>query len=205
MKTGYDRGMKFPRSLFVATLLALASPGAFAQDLVPGQLLYASPVLDDANFSETVLLVLVSDGQGARAVALNRPTRVVPGEAFPDIAEVADSTETLFFGGPVGPNLLVILFDAGNGDNPVPETSQRVFGNVYVTTDPAAIAAARSGGTTRVRLFAGHAAWGPNQLEAEIAAGNWRLVSGSVDRVFADDPAGLWDSLPPAGGISARR
>jgi putative transcriptional regulator len=187
----------------VAALLALASPAVFAQQPVPGQLLYASPTLNSADFGETVLLVLVSDDQGSRAVALNRPTRVTPAEAFPDVEEVADSTDTLFFGGPVSPNLLVILFDAGDR---VPQNSQRVFGNIFVTTDPAALAMAGAGGASRVRLFAGHAAWGPSQLEAEIAAGNWRLVNGSADRVFADDPAALWNSIPPAGGgISARR
>jgi len=195
--------MKFLRSPIFAAALALAGPGAFAQETAGGQLLYAAPSLDDANFGETVLLLLLSDEAGTRAVALNRPTWVKPGEAFPDIAEVADSTETLFFGGPVSPNLLVMLFEAGDS---VPQNSQRVFGNVYVTTDPAALAAAVASGSGRVRLFAGHAAWGPEQLEAEIAAGNWRLVSGTADRVFAQDPAALWNSIPPAGGgVSARR
>jgi putative transcriptional regulator len=195
--------MKTNRVPVVAALLALASPGVFAQEPAAGQLLYASPAMSDANFSETVLLVLLSGEEGSRAVALNRPTRVTPGEAFPDIAEIADSTATLFFGGPVSPNLLVMLFDAGDE---VPQNSQRVFGNVFVTTDPAALAAARASGASRFRLFAGHAAWAPNQLEAEVAAGNWRLVNGSAERVFAADPAALWNSIPSAGGgVSARR
>lgn len=195
--------MNFARIAVVATLLSLASTGALAQTPTSGQLLYASPAMSDPNFSETVLLVLLSNEQGSRAVALNRPTWVKPADAFPDIQEVAGSTGTLFFGGPVSPNVLVILFDAGDA---VPETSQRVFGNVFVTTDPAAIAAAESGGSSRVRLFAGHAAWAPGQLEAEIAAGTWRLVPGSAERIFADDPAALWNSIPSAGGgVSARR
>ena len=195
--------MKSFRVAVAAALLALASPGAFAQEAAAGQLLYSSPAIADANFTETVLLVLLSDEQGSRAVALNRPTTVPPGEAFPDIAEVADSTSTLFFGGPISPNLLVILFDAGNS---IPENSQRVFGSIYVTTDPAALAAAEAGGSTRVRLFAGHAAWAAGQLEAEIASGTWRVVNGSADSVFSDDPTALWNSIPPAGGgVSARR
>jgi putative transcriptional regulator len=190
-------------SASATALLALASAGAPAQEPMAGQLLYASPSLNDPNFGETVLLLLLNDEQGSRAVALNRPTWVAPAEAFPDIEELAGSTATLFFGGPVSPNLLVIVFDAGDG---VPENSQRIFGNVFVTTDPAAIAAMGATGAERVRLFAGHAAWAPGQLEAEIAAGNWRVVSGSPDRVFSADPAALWNSVPSAGsGVSARR
>ena len=195
--------MNFPRIAIVAALLGLASTGALAQSPTAGQLLYASPAMNDANFSETVFLVLLSNEQGSRAVALNRPTWVKPAEAFPDIRELAGSTSMLFFGGPVSPNLLLILFDAGDT---VPAESQRLFGNVYFTTDPAAIAAAEAGGSPRLRLFAGHAAWAPGQLEAEIAAGNWRLVPASADRVFAEDPAALWNGIPSVGGgVSARR
>jgi putative transcriptional regulator len=194
--------MNFHRAFVAAALLALAST-ALAQQPTAGQLLYASPSMSDPDFSETVLLVLLSNQEGSRAIALNRPTWVKPGEAFPDFEELTGSEATLFFGGPISPNLLVILFDAGGS---VPQNSQRVFGEVFFTTDPAAMAAAEAGGSRRVRLFAGHAAWAPGQLEAEIAAGTWRLVPGSADRVFAEDPAALWNSIPSAGGgVSARR
>jgi putative transcriptional regulator len=196
--------MHFKPRLITAVLLTLVSTGALAQEPQAGQLLYASPSFDDPNFGETVLLLLLHDDQGSRAVALNRPTWVTPAEAFPQIAAFAESEATIFFGGPVSPNQLVIIFDAGTA---APENARRVFGNIYLTTEIATLAEigpAPAG--AQARFFAGHAAWSPGQLEAEIAAGNWRIVAATPAQVFADDPATLWNSVPSAGGgVTAMR
>ena len=196
--------MKPQRLFAVLALLACASTGVQAQSPEPGQLLVAAPALDDPNFGETVFLVLLNDGDGSRAVALNRPTWVSPAEAFPAVGELAAADDTLFFGGPVGSNQLVIVFDAGDSD---PPTARRVFGSIYLTTDPGVLSnlAPAADGQPRFRLFAGHAAWAPGQLEAEIAGGNWRTLNASPAQIFGGDPATLWDRLPTtgAGGVSA--
>lgn len=195
------------RALVVALLLSAACPAAFAQNAGVGQLLYAAPSMADDNFRETVLLVLVHDEQGSRAVALNRPTWVTPPTAFPEIDQLATSDATLFFGGPVSPNLLVVLFRAGDV-TPDEAGSQRILDDIYITTDPTVLTTVEptASGASRVRLYAGHAAWGPGQLEAEIAAGSWRVVAGTPDRVFAENPTALWNSIPAAGGgVTASR
>jgi putative transcriptional regulator len=198
--------MKLISTSIAFVLLAAASTNAPAQqDLQAGQLLYAAPAISDPNFGETVLLLLLQDEQGWRAVALNRPTWVEPAEAFPELLELAEANGPLFFGGPESPNQLVIVYEAGSGS---PINARRIFGNIFITTDPAEIqnVAPTTGGAPHVRLFAGHAAWSPGQLEAEIAAGNWRVAAASLTQVFAEDPAALWRSMPTAGGgVSARR
>ena len=47
-------------------------------------------------------------------------------------------------------------------------------------------------GVRRSRVFAGHAGWGPGQLEAEMAERSWIVEPASVDDVFTDAPQGLW-------------
>ena len=194
--------MTIRRCLPALALLFCAGVGA--QSPEPGQLLVAAPALDDPNFGETVLLILLHDGDGSRAVALNRPTWIKPAEAFPAIEELATAGGPLSFGGPVGPNQLVIVFDAGNSE---PENARRVFGNIYLTTDPGVLTglAPAADGRPRYRLFAGHAAWQPGQLEAEIAGGSWRLLDASAAQIFGDDPETLWDRLPfsSGSGVSA--
>jgi putative transcriptional regulator len=197
--------MPFMPRLVAIVLLAMASSSAPAQEPQAGQLLYASPSFNDPNFGETVLLLLLHDEQGSRAVALNRPTWVTPAEAFPEIGDLAESEATIFFGGPVSPNQLVIVFDAGTA---APDNARRVFGNIYLTTDFAVLdeIGTAAAGAPRARFFAGHAAWSPGQLEAEIASGNWRVVTATPAQVFADDPATLWNSVPSAGGgVTAMR
>jgi putative transcriptional regulator len=61
-----------------------------------------------------------------------------------------------------------------------------------------------AGDAPRVRVFAGRAEWGPGQLAREIGAGNWRVVNGDADDLFAEDPASLWRRMPLAGdGVTA--
>jgi putative transcriptional regulator len=55
--------------------------------------------------------------------------------------------------------------------------------------------------TRRKRVFAGHAGWGPGQLEAEVEDGSWIIVGALPDDAFCDDPDALWrDVLDRAGG-----
>ena len=50
-------------------------------------------------------------------------------------------------------------------------------------------------GTDELRLYAGHAAWVPGQLQAEVRAGGWQVLPGTPDLVFPEDPGSLWTEL----------
>jgi putative AlgH/UPF0301 family transcriptional regulator len=58
-------------------------------------------------------------------------------------------------------------------------------------------------GTNDLRLYAGHVAWSPGQLDAEIRSGSWELVPGTAELVFHGEPGELWSELErrasPAG------
>jgi len=184
-------------------LLALGSRMAMAQSPEIGRLLVASPSLEDPNFSETVLLILYHDQDGSLAIAINRPTWIAPAEAFPDMAPLAHFAGPIYFGGPVAPTQVIVVFDSGGKE---PENSRRIIGNIYVTTDPATIAALADSDddSGRIRIFAGHAAWGPGQLEDEIDADGWHLVDSSPEQIFTADPTTLWQRLPAlTGGVTA--
>jgi putative transcriptional regulator len=43
-----------------------------------------------------------------------------------------------------------------------------------------------------IRVFAGYAGWGPGQLEGEIAAGGWFLVTAEAGDALVSDPDQLW-------------
>jgi len=49
--------------------------------------------------------------------------------------------------------------------------------------------------SSALRFFAGHASWGPGQLEEEIADGAWTVVPGSAALIFDPAPATLWRRL----------
>jgi len=181
----------------VSFLVACLGSVAQAQPPEAGRLLVASPSLDDPNFGRTVLLLLRHDDDGSAAVALNRPTWIDPAEAFPNIEALSGYGGTLFFGGPIAPSQLIIVFDAAGGDA---GNALQVLGSIYVSSDLAMLGGIDSAaaGAPMLRLFAGHAEWGPGQLEAEVEAGNWRVVPAEPARIFTDEPTDLWQRLPPA-------
>jgi putative transcriptional regulator len=43
-----------------------------------------------------------------------------------------------------------------------------------------------------LRVFAGHAGWGPGQLEAEIDEGAWVVLDAAPDDVLCATPDRLW-------------
>jgi putative transcriptional regulator len=43
-----------------------------------------------------------------------------------------------------------------------------------------------------LRIFAGYAGWGAEQLDGEIASGDWYVVPGQPFDVFREDPTTLW-------------
>jgi putative transcriptional regulator len=47
----------------------------------------------------------------------------------------------------------------------------------------------------RKRVFAGHAGWGPGQLDAEVEADGWYVLDAVVDDVFTSRPEGLWSQV----------
>jgi putative transcriptional regulator len=47
----------------------------------------------------------------------------------------------------------------------------------------------------RARVFAGHAGWGPGQLEAELEEGAWIVEPATGGDVFSDEPSSLWQRI----------
>jgi putative transcriptional regulator len=158
-----------------------------------GRLLIAARSLVDPNFSETVVLLLAHDARGAMGVVINRPTDVRLASALPNMAELSDRPDRVFLGGPVAGNMMVLLIRSKNP----PESSRRVFGDVYTSGSLAALrqAIGRNGKTERVRTYAGHAGWAPGQLEHEIARGDWIVAAADAATVFDTPPAKIWHTL----------
>jgi putative transcriptional regulator len=145
-----------------------------------------------------VLLVLHHDTDGSLAVFINRPTWVTPSEALPALESTAYAGR-VYLGGPVDPAQLLVLLRSPPSGN---FQSTVVFDSVYLSTDPELITSPPFARATdaNVRLYAGHAAWRRGQLDAEIAAGSWRVVEARAEDIFATDPLELWRRLTAPGG-----
>lgn len=196
-----------PRYAPILSLLCAFAAGlASAQTLDRGTLLVATPALEGTSFEDTVLLVLHHDDDGALALMINRPTNLGPGEVFSEAAPYADYTGPVFFGGPITPTRGYMLL---RRNERLSEANVEILRGVFLSGDFQNLAdlPAAERNNTRLRFYAGHAQWGPGQLDAEVAAGGWELLRGRAEWVFSSDPLALWRELQAvdaSGGEIAR-
>lgn len=155
-----------------------------------GTFLVAKPVLKDASFKQTVILLLRHDADGAFGLVVNRP------------AEADELPFPVFTGGPCPcPGLLMVHGHADWMDALDENSGKQVAPGIYLgdadcfrrvsEPDPEV--------SYRFRLFKGYAGWGAGQLEGEIAQGAWAVVPASADVLFDTPSEELWgDILPPS-------
>ncbi|MEZ5093711.1 YqgE/AlgH family protein [Nocardioides sp.] len=157
--------------------------------LAAGMLLLATPALVDPNFTDTVVLLLDVDGDGALGVVLNRPSGVPVTAVLDAWSEVVDEPEVLFQGGPVstqGALAVGLLRDA----DAEPVGFRPVHGRLGIVDLDTPVELV-DGSLAGLRIFAGYAGWGEGQLEAEVEEGSWYVVAAQAPDVFRLDPSDL--------------
>jgi putative transcriptional regulator len=155
-----------------------------------GQLLVAAPALTDPNFRRTVVLIAAHGDDGAMGLVLNRPTELELSEASDVLDGLAGAGELVYQGGPVQPSSITVLAEWDEPERAaalvlddvgfVPGDEDVELSEPYVR---------------RARVFAGHAGWGPGQLESELEREDWIVVGAGAEDVFSDAPESLWGAV----------
>jgi putative transcriptional regulator len=174
------------------------------QDAVPagevagGRLLVATPLLTEAPFFRTVILLLEAGGNaGALGVVLNRPSDVEVERVLPGWDVAAPEPQVVFEGGPVQPQAAICLAEvrpgaAAAGLAPLPHPAPGpVLATVDLDAEPDDVLPA----VARLRVFAGYAGWSVGQLEGEVAEGAWWLVDALPDDAYRPRPRDLWRAV----------
>jgi len=156
-----------------------------------GRLLVATPALEDPNFHRTVVLLLDHSDDGVLGVVLNRPSEADVADALPQWAGLATDPVRVFVGGPVQPSAALGLAWCPPGLPDDDDGGLRVLGGSLGTLDleePYSLPA----GCRGVRIFAGYAGWGTEQLREEIAEGSWYVVDALPEDAVTPEPDTLW-------------
>jgi putative transcriptional regulator len=148
-----------------------------------GKLLIAAPSLYDF-FRRTVVLMVEHNEQGAFGVVLNRTSDSRVEEVVPMLASLAPNGETVRIGGPVAPDTAVALGRFSEPD----EAAGLVVGDLGVIDPDDPECEVRE-----MRIYAGHAGWGPGQLEDELEEDAWIVEPASPGDPFRDGD--LWSFL----------
>ncbi len=156
-----------------------------------GKLLLASPTLLDPNFVRAVVLIAEHTEEGAMGLVLNRPAASTVADAVPDLGWLAGDEEQVYVGGPVAETAVIVLAEFLRPEvaGALVEPDLGFIGTD--ADDPEAL----EGAVARARVFAGHAGWGPGQLDDEMAENSWIVEPALVEDVFSDDPGGLWSTV----------
>jgi putative transcriptional regulator len=158
-----------------------------------GKLLLASPTLVDPNFRRTVVLITEHSEEGAMGLVLNHPSDAAVNDAVPELAWLAEDPddEAVFVGGPVTPGGVMVLAEFAEPA----AAAVTVMDNVGFVPGDVEDEEEFAAGLLRRRVFAGHAGWGPGQLEAELEEDSWIVEDARPDDVFVDEPEELWSAV----------
>ena len=180
------------RALYAFLLLVATSWLACADTAKPLTtiLLVARGDIRDPNFKDSVVLVMNNIGPAPAGVIINRPTSIAVSRLFPDIERLAQAGDKVYFGGPVEIDMVSFLVRA----DVAPENATEVVDGVYISTNRELLRKllGRDKPMEGLRIFIGYSGWGPGQLEAEIARGDWTLAAAEAGAIFGRKPERPW-------------
>ena len=155
----------------VACLL-LAGVPAWTQDLAVGKILVASRKSHDADFAQTVVLLVRHDQQGTIGLFLNRPLTIPLSEVYPDLE---GGQLKLWAGGPLTVGIRALYRSSAK-----PSEAAPVLADVSIISTKTLLAKMVAAGTSSnvFRVYAGYTGWSGGQLRDEVARGLWHSDSG---------------------------
>jgi len=160
-----------------------------------GQLLIASPTIQDPHFDHVVILVVRHDEGGAMGIVINMPTKETP---IANILEMLGEKGTnvtgkvrIFAGGPVQPEIGFVIHSSeyrGPGTITVNE-------HVLMTSSSQILRdMSNNKGPSKSLVAFGYAGWAAGQLEDELRRRVWFTAPGDPNLIFDEDREKLWDS-----------
>ena len=160
--------------------------------LSKGKFLVASRRMADPRFRETVILLVDYTKNGAMGLVINRPSEVKLHALFPDLKGIKEKTDTVFMGGPVARNQMIMLLSTARLPD---EDSVQVFQDIYVSSSMDLLKRLVSEGRETFRMYNGYSGWAAGQLEWELSRGDWHVVQADAEAIFDKDPLDVWPEL----------
>ncbi|MBF7688373.1 YqgE/AlgH family protein [Acinetobacter rathckeae] len=145
--------------------------------------LIAPPGMHDDTFANTLIYLARHDADGAQGIVLNQPSNIEIKELLNDLDIDADhvNPHAVLQGGPLRPEAGFVLHTG----QPTWHSSIAIGENVCITTSKDILdAIAHNEGVDNYQIALGYASWQKDQLEAEIARGDWLICESDMDLIF---------------------
>lgn len=183
----------------------------FAAHSLQGQLLIAMPDMNDARFTQSLMLICHHDQEGALGLVLNRPTEI----SLQELCVQMDiehnnpklSETPVYLGGPLDTHRGFFLhtdasdrLDAWQNSLPI---STNMGQTLYLTTAVEILhAIAQNQGPQQFIFTLGYAGWGAGQLEKELAANVWLTMEADTELLFNTSVEQRWQKSFQSLGFS---
>ncbi len=173
-----------------------------------GQILLATPSLQDRNFRDTVILLCHHDEEGCMGLIVNRPQQVSIIDVLEDlqltpdrsyIAHLPENRTLSFEGGPVDPFRGFVLHDGWH----IYDSTMQITPELHLTTSRDILEEIAAGcGPEHFMLILGYAGWGAGQLEQELANNDWLVAAANHHLLFQAEPEFRWALAAQSMGIN---
>ncbi len=173
-----------------------------AQGYLAGQLLIATPQIQDPRFSRAVVYLCAHGPEGAMGLVVNRRLGLAP---LPDLLDqlgidaLTDGREiSLYFGGPVESERGFVLHSADYHQ----DSTLQIDSHVALTASAEILRDIAEGRGPRKSMVAlGYAGWGPGQLETEICGNGWLHASADELLIFDEEMDTKWAAAMAKIGV----
>jgi putative transcriptional regulator len=158
-----------------------------------GMFLVARRTLDGPHFGQSVVYLVEHGEDGTLGLIVNRSIDISLSEAVPGIEDKQATAHALYYGGPVGLPMILMLMRSESAT----EGMEHVANGVYISSDQRVldeILAAKKP-ASEVRFYIGHSGWAAGQLDFELERGSWHVVAADTDAIFSSKTDSLWDRL----------
>lgn len=179
--------------------------GAFTS--LKNHFIIATPNLQDPNFSRAVAYICDHSPEGAMAIIINFPLSIHLGEVFNnmdiDSQDPFLNDKSIFAGGPIQQERGFVLHLPCDEHW---ESSLELSDQISITTSKDILEAmADKHGPEKAIVALGYAAWGPGQLETELAENSWILSPASAEVLFNTPNDEKWKAAAALIGVDIER
>jgi len=172
-------------------------------DSLRNHFLISMPHLTDGFFEKTVIYICDHDAQGSMGLVINRPLPSAKAAVILQALGLSSDEEPgriqdIYYGGPVQPGVGFVLHTP---DYKI-EGTLTISEDICLTTNSKIVEDIEiEKGPERFRFTMGYAGWGPEQLEREIANGDWLVIPADGRFIFEQADHAKWSSAARQFGI----
>lgn len=192
------------------SLSKIAGTGAVSRGFLDGQMLIASPTMQDERFARSVVYMCAHSSEGAMGIVVNRPAGNVSFSDLLvklDIIPAAEAIQlpsraggvTVLKGGPVDTERGFVLHSA---DFFIEDSTLPIDEGICLTATLDILKAiARGDGPASAILALGYSGWAPGQLENEVQQNGWLHCTADRDLIFNTEVESKYDRAMQKIGI----